>query len=257
MSSKIELTQYEIMTMIGAVNPCMSDRLKAALDVEIAKPDYQGLALSNATILAIRRLTVNSPKSFDLSNRDDVAAQRLSSVLVNDDGSIASPEEVAKRVVPMKGGGKKATSKKERPKPFPSSKKLSDKEIDAGLRVLKNEILDATVFQELVDFFLDEYGENSRFLEHGKIASKASGLVEALKLAAGRVFPNEPTKVSNLMLTKLSKHHFIHGYVQVNNRSTIFFAFEDMGMGIAAIAEESGETHYMRITICKADDKGK
>lgn len=253
MSDKIVLTPYELMTMMGAVDPCMSDRLKAALEIETSKPKYQDLNISDATAIAIYQLAKNAPESFDPDNKDDVAAQRLSSVLVNDDGTIATAEELAARIEPMDASAvdqePKPAPKKDRPKPFPRSGKLTNKHIDQGLRLLKNEILEAEDFHDLFEFFLDEYGENPRFRAHGKMISKAPLLVEALKAVATRLFPDGQNKVDNLRLTQLKKHHFIHGYAHVNDLPTIVFAFEDMGIGMAAIAQPDGETHCMRITV--------
>lgn len=253
MSDKIVLTPYELMTMMGAVDPCMSDRLKAALDIETEKPQYKDLNAPEATAIAINYLAKNAPESFDPDNKDDVAAQRLSRVLVNDDGTMASPAEMAARVEPMNVSAvdpeAEAAPKKNHPRPFPASGKLTNKHIDQGLRLLKKETLDAEDFHDLIEFFLDEYGENPRFRAHGKMISKAPGLVDALKVIAAKLFPNGNNKVDKLMLTQLKEHHFIHGYAHVNDFPAIVFAFEDMGIGMAAIAQPDGETHYMRITV--------
>ena len=261
---KIIITPYELQTMLGMTDPCLSDRLKNALDEETSKPRYQDLSHNDASLLAMRVLALENPDAYDPENKDDVAAKRLAVILINEDGSTASAEELAERVepgviadIPDDGDQNdsdqedqpKKTKKKKRPKPFPGTGKLTNKQIERGLMLLKSEVIDSEDFSDVVDFFLSEYGENPRFGILGKPITSVPGLEFALQEVAKKIFPDEKCEVEQFIATQLEKHRFIHGGGMVNNRPAIAFAFEDCGIGMAAISEFDGNTHYMRISM--------
>jgi hypothetical protein len=77
--SKIKLSAYEVMLLMGAGgdDPKLSTHLKAAVDRELAKAEYNGMEEAVAWAKACRYLAINDPAAFDPTNRDDLALQKL------------------------------------------------------------------------------------------------------------------------------------------------------------------------------------
>jgi hypothetical protein len=281
---KLKLSAYELMSFLGATQPCLSLRLKAALDEELTDPKYGVLEAPEALGLALRNLAQHRKEAFDLTNRDDTAAFRLSPILFLEDGSRRPTEELLKlvepdsvQVVERRKGDRlllDVTAEDEtgamtasmEAKTIPGTPETDpdvpivhhyhsnpvDREIDERLRRLKEKVLDATDFHVPFTWFMDQFVDDPQFIKQGKLVSKAPNLQAALRLVSRRLFPKGDHRVKHLMLCHLKRHDFLHGSAEVSGRVTLLFYFQDLGFGMAAFRELDNHTViYSRITMMR------
>lgn len=97
-SPKIRLTAYETMVLLGSFDPKLSERFKAAVDVEVQLPEYQCLPKKRAVTLAFRTLALKSPEVFDMDNRDDRALKTLAPLCIDEKGERLAFEKIRERV---------------------------------------------------------------------------------------------------------------------------------------------------------------
>lgn len=279
---KLKLTPYEVMTMLGATDPCLSDRLKAALDVEIeGSSEYEDMELPQQVALAMSRLARNKPESFDSNNKDDVVALRLAPLQFDENGNMIPSEKMMEmievdsmQVVQNSVTGGKAQVEiiaEDDDERLSSAAELTLKDenvedsdtpvfhryhsdpdnqtLEGKVLLLKEKVLDEKEFSVSFNYFMDHFAENEDFLKKGKKVTKAPRMKAALEQVAGMVFPGENIKVRHLVLTHLKRHDFLHGGGMVGDRQAVLFFFQDMGFGMVAICDLTGMTHYARLAL--------
>ena len=119
----------------------------------------------------------------------------------------------------------------------------------AKLAKLKEKLIGATDFFPVMDHFMTEFGESDEFLRMGQPTRNA--VLEATIREAGKqVFTDaESIDVEYMQLIELPGYHFIHGGFFLNNCVSSVFYFEDLGMGMMAVATSmAGETRFVRFS---------
>ncbi len=106
------------------------------------------------------------------------------------------------------------------------------------LAELKRMLVEATDFGTVWDYFMTHFGEQRAFIALGK-RTRNSMLEAAIEKVAGQVF-NRDVLVRDLLLTRLPEERFIHGGFSVRGRFGTVFYFEEIGIGLIAIARVSG-----------------
>ncbi len=280
---KLKLKPYELMTMLGANEPCLSLSLKAALDEELKKDEYQAddMPYEQSFGKAMRYLAAERKDVFDPDNRDDDVALRLSTIFFREDGTRASSEEVMAQVEPdsmqlvKRDHGDHAvlditadddkdslstSLRVEKLKPseadpdaVPSVHRYHSnpvhQEIEDRLLRLKERVLDAEEFSAVFEYFMDEFVDDPEFLEHGKLVTKAPRLKAALRQISRQIFPEGRHQVTQIMLKHLKRHQFFHGTATVNEQLATVFFFRDLGFGMVAITAPDSYVHYARVTM--------
>ena len=118
---------------------------------------------------------------------------------------------------------------------------------------LKDKLLTANDFREPYQYFFDNLGENSIFLDCGKRA-KNPLLKKVLTLIGKELFKEDVT-VTNLLLVKIRKHHFYHGPCLIQGKMAGVIFFEDIDMGMLSIVRslKSYETSFVRFSSIKME----
>lgn len=95
---KIKLSAEEMMVMLGAQEPKLSDKVKGFLDQELAKPQYKGLPSKKAWGLACRYLVLNQPEAFDQNNVNDRVMQKVLPLMISEDGERLPAQQLLSRL---------------------------------------------------------------------------------------------------------------------------------------------------------------
>jgi|LGVE01.1.fsa_nt_gb hypothetical protein len=121
------------------------------------------------------------------------------------------------------------------------------------LLTLKDKLLTAKDFREPYQYFFDNLAENSIFLGLGKRAKNP--LLKKILTIIGKELFKEDVTVTNLLLTKIRKHHFYHGpcFIQGKMAGVIFFEDIDMGMLSIVMSLKSYETSIVRFSSVKME----
>ncbi len=280
-SDKIRVSAYELMTLLGSVKPCLSQKFKDILDEERAKPEYAEYSEEQAWGLAFRYLATQRQDSFDLRNKDDAVALRLMPYFLGEDGLPVDKKALFKRFEPenarldLHDKGDHAMMEisscdgdreyqttmrmdKNDPDKKPSyttqfiggdrTRDLTGNQIDEKLRILKMKVLETEDFRVSFEHYVAEFAEDEEFMELGRSSTKAPRLRAQLRNISKRLFPDGNHKVTQFRLKHLANHRFVHGTALVSGRRTMLFFFQDTGFGMGALEDFVG-THYVRLTI--------
>lgn len=116
------------------------------------------------------------------------------------------------------------------------------------LPALKEKLINADNFSEVMHYFFDHFAENLEFLKLGR--TQYSNLVETIAIETASAALQERATLRNLRLIWLPKEKFYHGACFVNGRIANLFFFEDILTGMMAISmsPESSEVRFARMT---------
>jgi len=79
----------------------------------------------------------------------------------------------------------------------------------ARLNTLKSQLLQATDFMAVFEYFMTHFGENPQFMAMGKRTRHA--VIEAAVAQTFQRLYGQPLQAGQLLLTLLPKQHFVHG----------------------------------------------
>jgi hypothetical protein len=117
----------------------------------------------------------------------------------------------------------------------------------SGLSTLKQQLVDATDFAPVWDYFMTNFGEDPAFMALGERAH--CPLLEAIIPHVGQSIFQKKVPVANLLLTRLPEQQFIHGGFMLNGKLATVFYFEDLGVGLLTVALSfAGNTRLVRFT---------
>lgn len=116
------------------------------------------------------------------------------------------------------------------------------------LTTLKEKLINATDFSEVMHYFFDHFAENEEFLKLGR--PQHSNLVETIALETASAALGERATLRNLQLVRLPKEKFYHGACFANGRIANLFFFEDIMTGMMAISMSAAtsEIRFARMT---------
>jgi hypothetical protein len=113
---------------------------------------------------------------------------------------------------------------------------------------LKDKLIHGAKFADVMSFFLAHFGNDPAFIRLGALTRHA--FLEGVLGEIGRQMFGRPTPPSDLLLTRLPEWHFIHGGCFFNGRVANVLYFEDVAVGLLAVAPFSPaeETRLARFT---------
>ena len=116
------------------------------------------------------------------------------------------------------------------------------------LPTLKEKLINAQDFAEVMHYFFDYFAENEEFLKLGR--AQHSSLVEAIAKETASSALQERATVREFRLFRLPKAKLYHGACFVNGRIATLFFFEDIMTGMMAISMGDGtsEIRFVRLT---------
>jgi hypothetical protein len=115
------------------------------------------------------------------------------------------------------------------------------------LAVLKDKLVHATQFTEVINYFFDQFGEDPEFIGLGEATRHT--FLESVLAEVGRQMFGSQTAIMDMLLTRLPEKHFIHGGGILNGRVATVLYFEDVAVGLVAVASPiSKETKLARFT---------
>jgi hypothetical protein len=103
----------------------------------------------------------------------------------------------------------------------------------ALLATLKDKLVHAKNFGDVMNYFFDHFGEDPDFIALGNRADDP--FLEAVFEQVGEQIFGGRVRVGNLLLTHLPEHQFIHGGFLLNDRLANVIYFEDIHMGLMAV----------------------
>jgi hypothetical protein len=104
----------------------------------------------------------------------------------------------------------------------------------ALLATLKDKLVQASDFFKVYEYFLDQFGEDPEFIALG--TPTGSPFLEAVLAEVGKQLFQKEVALRDVLLTRLPDQHFIHGTALLNGRIATVFYFEDVQMGLLAVA---------------------
>ncbi len=121
---------------------------------------------------------------------------------------------------------------------------------------LKEKLVGAENFNEVWEYFFDHFSENPAFMEMGE--KTQNPLLQAILEEVGERLFRQKVKVTNMMLTEIPQHHFVHGVCFVQNRLASVMYFKDIKVGMLSIlgSVQTHEVSMIRFTGVELHGKG-
>ena len=118
----------------------------------------------------------------------------------------------------------------------------------ALLATLKDKLIHATNFGDVMNYFFDHFGEDPDFIALGDRAEDAF-LQAVFEEVGGQIFGGK-VRVTNVLLTRLPEQQFVHGGFLLNGQLGNVFYFEDLQMGLMAVVVSvaPSETRMVRFS---------
>ena len=113
------------------------------------------------------------------------------------------------------------------------------------LDLLKAKLLTETDFRKIYNYFLDNLGEDSEFREIGKAVKRP--VLKRLAAQVGKEITGTG-RITHLILIKVPQYPFLHGPLFVDGCMSQLIFFEDINVGLMALALPNMETHLARLT---------
>ena len=120
---------------------------------------------------------------------------------------------------------------------------------------LKEKIVEAENFNEVWQYFFDHFSDNRGFMNMGKKTQNAF-LQSILEEVGERLF-RQKVKLTNLMLTEIPQHHFVHGACFVQGRMASVMYFEDVKVGMLSVLGSAQSHHVSMIRFTGIELHGK
>jgi hypothetical protein len=121
---------------------------------------------------------------------------------------------------------------------------------------LKEKILGAKNFNEPWEYFFDHFSENPAFMNMGE--KTQSLLLRSILEEVGERLFRQKVKVTDMMLTEIPQHNFVHGVCLVQGRLASVMFFKDIKVGMLSIlsSAQSHEVSMIRFTSVEVKGKG-
>lgn len=115
-----------------------------------------------------------------------------------------------------------------------------------NLKTLKEKLSTSDRFDEVWNYFFDHFGEQPEFIGQGETTEHEhlKGMLELI----GKQFFKKETPVTNLMLSHVPAYQFYHGACFINGTMMTVIYFEDIDMGMVAIAAFTETTTFARFS---------
>ena len=121
----------------------------------------------------------------------------------------------------------------------------------ALLATLKDKLVHATNFSDVMVYFFDHFGEDGEFMalgETGRVLFLESVLAEVAK----QLFKDSGLSSLSIdfRLVRLPERHFVHGALTMGGRPANLISFEDIHMGLLTViwTLKPPETKYVRFS---------
>jgi hypothetical protein len=116
------------------------------------------------------------------------------------------------------------------------------------LETLKQKMHEAKAFSEVWDYFLTNFGEKPEFIALGQRATDP--FLERVLSTVGEQLFQKPVAVTDMLLTRIPEHGFIHGTVRLEGKPTSAIYFEGLHKGLLAVlwSLSPPETKFVRFT---------
>jgi hypothetical protein len=116
------------------------------------------------------------------------------------------------------------------------------------LAVLKDKLVHAAKFTDVMNYFFDHFGEDPEFIALGEPTRNA--FLEGVLAEVGLQMFGNQVAVMDLLLTRVPGRHFIHGGGALNGRMLTLLYFEDIAVGLVAVvaAAAPADTKLARFT---------
>jgi hypothetical protein len=102
------------------------------------------------------------------------------------------------------------------------------------IETLKRALVDAKNLADVQEYFLTHFAEDDKFMDLGKPVYDAF-LESVIDQVMEQVFESKVI-MRQVMLIKLPEYHFIHGSCVVEGRFLSVFYFEEVPIGMVAVA---------------------
>lgn len=121
---------------------------------------------------------------------------------------------------------------------------------------LKEKILGAENFNEPWEYFFDHFSENPAFMNMGE--KTQNPLLQSILEEVGERLFRQKVKVTDMMLTEIPQHNFVHGACFVQGRLASVLFFKDVKVGMLSIlgSARSHEVSMIRFTGVEVQGKG-
>ncbi len=116
------------------------------------------------------------------------------------------------------------------------------------METLKDKLIVSRELADVMRYFLDHFGEDPKFIALGERIEHPLLLLMLGQVARG-VFGHE-VEVTDVLLTHLEEHHFIHGTARLGGKLATVLYCEDLCKGLVTVcwSARPPETKYARFT---------
>jgi hypothetical protein len=116
------------------------------------------------------------------------------------------------------------------------------------LEKLKDKLITAREFGDVMKYFLDHFGEDPAFIALGDRIEHP--FLEAVLAQVGQQLFGKPVSLTDVLLTRLPEHAFIHGGASLGGKLATVLYFEDLCKGLLTVCWSitPPETKYARFT---------
>jgi hypothetical protein len=116
------------------------------------------------------------------------------------------------------------------------------------LKTLEEKLHQAQEFSDVWDYFLTHFGQKPEFIALGQ--RTGDDFLEAVLAEVGKQLFGRPVRITDMLLTRLPEHGFIHGSVVLEGKLTSAIYFEKIHKGMLGILWSSSppETKFVRFT---------
>jgi hypothetical protein len=126
------------------------------------------------------------------------------------------------------------------------------------LAILKEKLATATEFQDVLDYFLTNFGEKQEFIALGK-QTHHEFLETVIAQIGAQLFKTQAIVISDILLTQIDEAQFIHGACKINGNLANVIYFDDVQLGLVCIYASlpAPMTHLMRFSTRHLPRPGK
>jgi hypothetical protein len=134
----------------------------------------------------------------------------------------------------------------------PQPVKKDNKGFRHHIAALKLKLISATELSDILTYFFDHLGENEAFFDLG-FWQNLPFLEQVLRISAHKVITEGEIQITNLQMIRLPEYKFIHGSGLFNQYLTTYIYFEDIDVGLLALAlfPPNDFTHLIRFSCQK------
>lgn len=116
------------------------------------------------------------------------------------------------------------------------------------LDTLKDKLVHAEKFSDVLNYFFDHFGDDPAFIALGERTTDA--FIEAVLQMVGKQLFGGNVRLTNVLLTRLPEKQFLHGACTINGQLGNIFYFDDIQVGLLSVVMllPSNETKMVRFT---------